>query len=203
MNISVFCGSHLGKNPRLAEAATSMGRLLAEEGHKLIYGGSSWGYMGLVAQGALAAGGHVTAVIPSLFSQEVIHSQEVSEMIVVKSMAERKHQLSMLSDAFIALSGGAGTLDEITEMLTNNQLRLPGGMSEFNDTFSTKDHQTMSAFRLKPVGILNTDGFYDPFLQQLRVMCEEGLLAENHYRAVLSAPTPQELLHKILNYSNN
>lgn len=200
MNIAVFCGSHLGRNPHLAEAATSMGRLLAQQGHNLIYGGSSWGYMGLVAQGALSAGGHVTAVIPSLFSQEVIHSQEVSQMIVVKSMSERKHQLALLSDAFIALSGGAGTLDEITEMLTNNQLRLQGGMSEVNDTFSAKDHQSMSAFHLKPVGILNTDGFYDPFLQQLHIMCQEGLLAENHYQAVLSDSTPQGLLEKIENY---
>lgn len=196
MNIAVFCGSHLAKNPHFAEAAHAMGALIAEHRHRLIYGGSSWGYMGIVAQAALQAGGEVVAIIPSLFSQEVIDSQPVTELVVVESMSERKHELSLRSDAFIALSGGAGTLDEVTEMMTNNQLSLPGGMSSCRNSFG-KAQYAAKASALKPIGILNTDSFFSPFMHQLEMMCNEGLLAENHYRAVLASPTPQELLHRI------
>lgn len=196
MNIAVFCGSHIGKNPHFAEAARATGQLLAQRGHRLLYGGSAWGYMGLVAQGALEKGGHVTAVIPSLFSQEVIDSQPVSELLVVPSMSHRKDLLARLSDAFLALPGGIGTLDEVTEMMTNNQLHLEGGLSEHRATFGQSDYQHMQAEHLKPIGLLNIDHFYDPFLQQLRLMADEGLLTPNHLAALTHAPTPEQLLTK-------
>ena len=200
MNIAVFCGSHLGKNPHFAEAATTLGNLIALRGHRLIYGGSNWGYMGLVAQGALQKGGHVTAVIPSLFSQDVIHSIEVSHTLVVKSMAERKHQLALLSDAFIALPGGAGTLDEVTEMMTNNQLHLNGGMSEMRHTFGQSDYERMQAPRLKPIGLLNSHGFYTPFRQQLQLMTDEGLFTQTHFDALLFEEEPEKLIDSIENF---
>ena len=197
MNIAVFCGSHLAPNPAYAEAATAMGRLIARRGHRLIYGGSDWGYMGLVARGALEEGGLVTAVIPALFSQDVIHSLEVSDTLVVKSMAERKHRLATLSDAFVALPGGAGTLDEVTEMMTNNQLHLEGGMSEGRGAFGQSDYERMQAQRLKPIGLLNVEGFYDAFEMQLRRMTDEGLLTPNHFGALCFEATPEALLQRL------
>lgn len=175
MRIGVFCGSHLGNNPRFAEASAEVGRLVAQRGDTFVYGGSNWGYMGVSSSAALRQGGRVVGVIPSIFHEDVIQSQPVSELILVASMSERKQRIADLSDAFIALPGGVGTLDEVTEMLTNNQL----------------------GFGCKPVGLLNVDGFYEPFLQQLRLMLNEGLLRQSNYDTVLSAATPSELLRAI------
>lgn len=171
-NIAVFCGSHLAHNPHFEEAARQTGTLIATQGRKLYYGGSNKGYMGVVSSAALEQGGHVVGIIPTLFSKEIIYSQAVTELILVTTMAERKQRLAELSDAFIALPGGIGTLDEATEMLTNNQLSL---------------------FR-KPMAFLNIDGFYNPFLQQIDSMCNAGLLEPQHRATILSATTPEELL---------
>lgn len=114
-------------------------------------------------------------VIPVIFSQEVIYSQPVSELVVVKDMSERKKRIAELADAYIALPGGVGTLDEVTEMLTNNQL----------------------GFGCKPVGLLNIDGFYDPFMQQLKIMLDEGLLRQSNYDTVLCSSSPSGLLDAI------
>lgn len=177
--IGIFCGSHEGKNPHFKEAAAAMGQLMAARGLTLVYGGSNWGYMGTCSSAALAAGGRVTGIIPDFFAEEVIHSQPVTELIVVQSMAQRKQRIANLCDAFVALPGGIGTLDEVTEMLTNNQL----------------------GFGCKPVGLLNVDGFYDPFLQQLRLMLDEGLLRESNYGTVLSEADPAVLLSKMEDFA--
>ena len=174
-SIAIFCGSHLSHNPHFAEAAAEVGCLVALRGDRFVYGGSNWGYMGVSSSAALREGGYVIGVIPSIFSQEVIASQAVSELIVVKDMAERKQRIAELADAYIALPGGVGTLDEVTEMLTNNQL----------------------GFGCKPVGLLNVDGFYNPFLQQLQVMLNAGLLRQSNFATVLSAATPSALLDAI------
>lgn len=193
MNIAVFCGSHMGRNPHFEEAARTLGGLLASNGHTLVYGGSSWGYMGVVAKAAYDAGGRVVAVIPSLFEQSVIDSQPVHELHVVRNMAERKHLLAELADAYIALPGGVGTIDEATEMLTNNQLQLSGGMSE-----TRKDASHVAYLNpptdCKLIGFVNTDGYYDHFLLQLKHMVDEGLFAPRHYKAVVAAPSPEALL---------
>ena len=152
-----------------------MAYLLADKGHTLVYGGSNKGYMGVVAAAALSHGGRVVAVIPTIFPPQVIHSQEVSELIIVETIAERKQRMADMSDAFVALPGGIGTLDEITEMLANNQLNL--------------SH--------KPVALLNIDGFFNPTLQQLELMHREGFLSTENYHTVLSADTPEMLLEKI------
>ena len=199
MKIAIFCGSHLAKNPNFAIAAQEIGTLIAQRGHHLLYGGSNWGYMGLVAQAALKEGGEVTAVIPTIFSQEVIDSQPVTHSIIVDSMAERKHQLAIQSDAYIALPGGIGTLDEITEMMVNNQLSLPGGMSSkrYGEAFSPSDYLSSKGTAHRPVGILNTNGFFSPFLIQLDMMVEEGLLAQENRAALLDRATPENLLAAI------
>lgn len=176
-NISVFCGSHLAQNVAFAWAAKEMGRLIARRGDILIYGGSNLGYMGEVSSAALQEGGKVVGIIPSFFSNEIIYSQPVTELVIVDSLSERKKAMGLRSDYFIALAGGIGTIDEISEMLTYNQLGRMGC--------------------LKPIGILNTDHFYSPLLSQFELMVNEGLLSLETYHCILSASTPEELLEKL------
>ena len=114
MNISVFCGAAVPRNQSYTDAATLLGTLLAQQGHTLLYGGSNLGLMGAVSGAALAAGGTVVGVIPTLFPEEVILSQPVTQLVRVASLAERKAYLMAHSHAFIALPGGIGTLDEVT-----------------------------------------------------------------------------------------
>ena len=154
MNISVFCGATLPHNKAYIDAARQLGRLIALEGHTLLYGGSNLGLMGVVSSAALAEGGTVVGVIPTLFSEEIILSQPVTQLVRVSSLAERKTYLLAHSDAFIALPGGIGTLDEVTEVMVANQLQHTN----------------------KPVVLINLDGYYDPFLQQLERFQPEGLM---------------------------
>ena len=154
MNISVFCGATLPHNKAYIDAARQLGRLIALEGHTLLYGGSNLGLMGVVSGAALAEGGTVVGVIPTLFSEEIILSQPVTQLVRVSSLAERKTYLLAHSDAFIALPGGIGTLDEVTEVMVANQLQHTN----------------------KPVVLINLDGYYDPFLQQLKRFQTEGLM---------------------------
>ena len=154
MKIAVFCGSGLPGDSRITKAAETLGRRLAEEGHTLIYGGSNLGLMGVVSGAALQEGGHVVGVIPTLFSEEIIQSQLVTELVRVRSMAERKEYIIARSDAFVALPGGIGTLDEVLEVMVANQLKQID----------------------KPMYLLNMDGFFNPFLEQLRIIKENGLM---------------------------
>ena len=154
MNIAVFCGSGLPGDSRIAEAAETLGRTLALHGHTLLYGGSNLGLMGVVSGAALENGGHVVGVIPTLFSEEIIRSQAVTELVRVRSMAERKEYLIAHSDTFVALPGGIGTLDEVLEVMVANQLKQID----------------------KPMYLLNLDGFYNPFLEQLRAMHAMGFV---------------------------
>lgn len=176
-SISVFCGSHKGKNPMFESAAQQLGRLIAQRGDVLIYGGSNLGYMGSVSSSALEAGGKVVGIIPTFFSSKIIHSQPVTELIEVASLSERKKAMAMRSDYFIALPGGIGTLDEISEMLTYNQLHRMD--------------------RVKPIGILNTDNFFSPLLDQLALMNREGLLNDQSYHCILDDSDPAALLQKL------
>ena len=164
-NIAVFCASSLPRNPRIAEAAAELGRGIAAGGHTLLYGGSNLGLMGVVSGAAMDGGGHVVAVIPTLFSEEIINSQRVTELVRVKSMAERKEYLIAHSDAFVALPGGIGTLDEVSEIMVANQLQIVDGKRVMDGTF-----------RPKPVVLLNIDGYSDSFLAQIQRAHEEGLM---------------------------
>ncbi|MBR1765512.1 MAG: TIGR00730 family Rossman fold protein [Bacteroidales bacterium] len=154
MNIAVFCASSHPHNTIHAQAARQIGSHIARRRHTLIYGGSNLGLMGEVSGAALAEGGQVMGVIPTLFSEEIIGSQPVSRLVRVDSMAERKSFILRESDLFIALPGGIGTLDEVSEVMVANQL-----------------HQMQ-----KPILLLNQDGFYDAFLNQLSQMRAEGML---------------------------
>ena len=164
MNIAVFCGSGLPGDSRITKAAETLGRRLAEEGHTLIYGGSNLGLMGVVSGAALREGGRVVGVIPTFFSDDIIHSQPVSELVRVRTLAERKEYLIAHSDAFVALPGGIGTLDEVLEVMVANQLGL------------VRDRSGANQSQGKPMILLNLGGYYNPFLAQLDAMRAEGLL---------------------------
>lgn len=152
--MAVYCGSTPGRRPEYAEAAAAVGRLLGGRGITVVYGGGSRGLMGRMADAALESGGRVVGVIPrGLFHQEVAH-QGISELIEVDSMHERKLLMYELSDAFLALPGGIGTLEELTEMLSWANLGL---------------HR-------RPVVTFNVGGFWDPFHRLLAHAAEAGFV---------------------------
>ena len=128
MNITVFLGSGLGNDPRLAEAAGELGRWIAQRGHTLVYGGSGMGLMGVLARSALEAGGPVIGVEPQMFVDEGRELEGLTRLIVTADMAQRKAEMMRLGDVFIAFPGGTGTLEEIGEVMSRlsmNQLRAP------------------------------------------------------------------------------
>ena len=164
MNISVFCGASLPHSEQITEAARQLGRAIARGGHTLLYGGSNLGLMGATSGAALQEGGRVVGVIPTFFSDDIIHSQPVSELVRVRTLAERKEYLIAHSDAFVALPGGIGTLDEVLEVMVANQLGL------------VRDRSGANQSQGKPMILLNLGGYYNPFLAQLDAMRAEGLL---------------------------
>lgn len=171
-NICIYCGSSIGRQPEYRATAEFVGRTLAERGIGIVYGGGNIGMMGAVADAALAAGGRVIGVIPeSLKEWEVAH-HTVTKLYVVKTMHERKAMMSDLSDAFLALPGGFGTLDELFEMLTWGQL----------------------TFHAKPCGIFNIAGFFDPLLAYLDHTVEEGFLRPEHRALILTRTDLDTLL---------
>ena len=175
MNISVFCGASLPRNLQYTAAATLLGKLLAKRGHSLLYGGSNLGIMGAVSSASLENGGCVVGVIPSFFSEEIILSQPVTQLVRVASMAERKEYLIANSDAFIALPGGIGTIDEIFEVLVANQLGLIS----------------------KPMGLLNTNGFFLPMIEMLKNMEHEGFYDLSGAKYLIAEDSPDTLLDRL------
>ncbi|MCL8251288.1 TIGR00730 family Rossman fold protein [Aeromicrobium fastidiosum] len=152
--VAVFCGSSLGTDPAFAEAARLTGRTLAERGIGVVYGGGHVGLMGTVADAAIEAGGRVVGVIPRQLDDRELSHRGVTELHVVESMHERKQLMADLSDAFIALPGGAGTLEEIAEQWTWAQLTI----------------------HAKPSGFLDVGGFWAPMRQMLETMVSSGFV---------------------------
>jgi uncharacterized protein (TIGR00730 family) len=176
MNICVFCGSSKGKNPVFAEAARELGRLIAKNSHNLIYGGGNVGLMGIVADSVLGNGGEVTGIIPKfLMDREVGHSG-ITRLEVVQSMHQRKQRMADLSNAFVAMPGGWGTLEEVAEILTWRQLGLINN----------------------PIILLNINNFFDPLITQLNTMFEEGFVREEYLSNLMVATSPQEVLELII-----
>jgi uncharacterized protein (TIGR00730 family) len=170
--VCVYCGSRDGSRPAYAQAARDLGAELARRGLGLVYGGGRIGLMGVLADALLAAGGSVTGVIPrALVSKEVAHL-DLADLRVVGSMHERKALMAELSDGFIALPGGFGTLEEIFEVLTWSQLRL---------------HR-------KPCGLLNVEGFYDSLLAFLDHAVREDFLRARLRASTLVETDPARLL---------
>ena len=170
--VCVFCGSSVGARPEYRAAATRLGTLLGSNGIDVVYGGASVGLMGAVADAALAAGGRVVGVIPRrLVDRELAHPG-LAELHVTESMHERKALMSDLSDGFVALPGGFGTLEELAEVTTWAQLGL---------------HR-------KPIGVLNVTGYFDLLLEFAGRMVADGFLSAEHRRLLITATTAEDLL---------
>lgn len=164
-SLCVFCGSSPGRRPAYAELAAHVGQLVARRGLTLVYGGGRVGLMGTLADAALAAGGRVVGVIPQMLIDREVGHAGLSQLHVVRTMSERKLLMGDLSDSFLALPGGIGTMDELFEAWTWTQLGL---------------HR-------KPCALLNQDGYYDPLLQFLDRAVEQGFLQPQYREALLVA----------------
>jgi uncharacterized protein (TIGR00730 family) len=176
-SVAVYCGSRFGDSPAFSQGAAALGRLIAEGGATLVYGGGRVGLMGVVADAALAAGGRVIGVIPrALMDREVGHAG-LAEQHVVQTMHERKQLMAQHADAFIALPGGIGTLEELYEMWSWQQL----------------------GYHDKPVALLNIDGYYDALLEFTRVSHRRGFVSDAQFGALLVDDDPARLLARVRN----
>jgi len=177
--ICVFCGTNTGSRPDYGAAARELGRILAEQGIELVYGGASVGIMGELADSVHEHGGHVTGIIPQqLMEKEAAHTG-IANLIVVASMHQRKSQMADMSDGFIALPGGIGTLEGFFEILTWSQLGI----------------------HAKPSGILNVAGYFDGLTRFLDHAVKEGFLTEEHRSAIIMETDSGQLLERMQAYT--
>ena len=169
--LCVFCGSASGEDPRFMRGAEALGALLAERKIRLVYGGGNVGTMGAMADACMRGGGEVVGIIPVKLNQLVDHL-DLSELLVVPDMHSRKALMQEKSDAFVALPGGIGTMEELFEVWAWRYI----------------------GYHAKPVGILNVSGFYDGLLRFLRHMCDQGFLLPDILDDVVVSDRPDELL---------
>ncbi|CAD6260272.1 unnamed protein product [Miscanthus lutarioriparius] len=177
--ICVFCGSSQGKKKSYQDAAVELGEELVSRNIDLVYGGGSVGLMGLVSRAVYNGGRHVIGVIPKTLMPREITGETVGEVKAVTDMHQRKAEMARQSDAFIALPGGYGTLEELLEVITWAQLGI---------------HD-------KPVGLLNVDGYYNSLLSFIDKAVEEEFISPTASHIIVLAPTPKELLDKLEEYS--
>jgi len=175
MTVCVFCGSGTGNHPAYPDAARKLGLLLAKASIDLVYGGGNIGLMGVVADAVMENGGRVTGVIPGFLMKREVGHRGITHLEIVDSMHQRKQRMADLSDAFIALPGGWGTLEELCEILTWKQLGLIQ----------------------QPVALLNIDHFFDPLLTQMRLMVKEGFLAPRHLESLKVENTPENIISSL------
>ncbi|KAL8245359.1 hypothetical protein R6Q59_011617 [Mikania micrantha] len=173
--ICVFCGSSSGKKPSYQEAAIELGKELVERRIDLVYGGGSVGLMGLVSQAVHDGGRHVLGVIPRTLMPREITGETVGEVKAVADMHQRKAEMARQADAFIALPGGYGTLEELLEVITWAQLKI---------------HH-------KPVGLLNVEGYYNSLLSFIDKAVDEGFISPTARRIIVSAPTAKQLVRQL------
>lgn len=176
--VAVFCGASLGFNDVYKNTAIKLGNYLANAKIGMVYGAGKVGMMGAIAEAMLAKQGEVIGVIPDLLQHEEVMHNSVSELIVTKTMSQRKMAISKLVDAYITLPGGFGTLDEIFEALTLQQLYI----------------------ERKPVGLLNINGFFNPLLQQLELMVKEGFLQQKNRDMLFVNTTIEGLIQQLSTY---
>lgn len=174
-NITVYCGSNFGTVSAYYEAAKAMGKALVDNQSRLIYGGGKVGLMGTIADSVLEHGGAVTGVIPTFLKQKEVAHLGLTELIETKDMATRKYQMIELADGFIAMAGGIGTFEELYEVLSLLQLRQ----------------------HAKPIGILNTNDFFAPFLDTLQKCVDEGFMPEANLSLLCISDDPVQLLAKM------
>ncbi|QRE74646.1 TIGR00730 family Rossman fold protein [Methylobacterium aquaticum] len=178
MRLCVFCGSSDGARPLYREAATALGRHFAESGIELVYGGGKVGLMGAVADGALAAGGRVTGIMPKALVEKETAHLGLTDLRVVASMHERKALMAELADGFVALPGGLGTFEEMFEIWTWAQL----------------------GYHRKPLAVFNAGGFFDGLLGFLDSVVAEGFVREPHRAMLIVGTEPADLVARIRAY---
>ena len=174
--ISVFCGAHVGKSSNYKTAGEQIGKLIAEKGLELIFGGGNVGLMKIVADTAIEHGGSVTGITLKSLHEFELTNPNINEIIITHSLFERKEKFLSMSDAFIVLPGGVGSMDELLEVMVSNQL---GGIN-------------------KPVGLLNTNGYYNGFLDWLQRSVDDEFVSEENQRQIHVSENPKELLEMIL-----
>ncbi|XP_042514039.1 cytokinin riboside 5'-monophosphate phosphoribohydrolase LOG1-like [Macadamia integrifolia] len=177
--ICVYCGSRAGYKSTFSDAALELGKQLVQRKINLIYGGGSVGLMGLISQAVFNGGCHVLGIIPRALMPHEISGVTIGEVKAVSNMHERKAEMAKHADAFIALPGGYGTMEELLEIITWSQLGI---------------HE-------KPVGLLNVDGYYNSLLELFDKGVEEGFIEETARHIVVSADTAEELIRKMEEYA--
>ena len=175
-NISVFCGAHEGNNPRYAEDAKKIGEILAAKGINVVFGGGNVGLMKIVSDAALDNGVDAIGIgLESLHNLELVNPR-LKNQIITKTLLDRKDEFMKRSDAFIVLPGGVGSLDELAEIMANNQLGLIN----------------------KPVGLLNTEGYYDHLLSWMRKAVEEDFITEANFNDLIVSSSCEDLINLII-----
>ena len=175
-NISVFCGAHEGKNPRYAQDAKKIGEILAAKGINVVFGGGNVGLMKIVSDAALDNGVDAIGIgLESLHNLELVNPR-LKNQIITKTLLDRKDEFMKRSDAFIVLPGGVGSLDELAEIMANNQLGLIN----------------------KPVGLLNTEGYYDHLLSWMKKAVEEDFITEANFNDLIVSSSCEDLVNLII-----
>ena len=177
--IAVFCGSSVGLDPIYKQAAIQLGNAFVKRDITLVYGGGKIGLMGVLAETILNQGGKVIGVIPELLKKKEVVDCNVTELIVTQTMSERKVVMSKLSDGYISLPGGFGTLDELFEGITMSQLHIEE----------------------KPNALLNTNGYYDHLLSQIERMIDDGFVKSSNKELLIVSRTVEDLIDKMLAYT--
>ena len=177
-SVCVFCGASSGHDPAYALAARRFGEVLAQRGIELVWGAGNVGLMGVLADAVLSHGGRAVGVIPDFMVERELAHTAASEILIVDSMHARKAAMAERADAFVALPGGFGTLDELFEILTWAQLHI---------------HR-------KPIGLLNVQGFFDPLLAMVQHMSTAGFITARHLALLQMKELPEELLDAMRRY---
>jgi len=178
-SVCVYCGSNFNGDPELRKAIKQLANVLVRQNIKMVYGGGSVGVMGVIADDILQAGGTVTGVIPQFLMDKEVGHKGVTEMIITENMHQRKQKMADLSDGFIILPGGFGTLEEFFEVLTWLQLGLHN----------------------KPIGVLNVNGFYDPLFAQMEMMVQSKFLKSANRDLVFNEADAEVLVDKMDHFS--
>ena len=174
-NISVFCGAHLGNNPIYASEAKKVAEVIVEKGMNVVFGGGDVGLMGVVSHTAIDNGGEVLGIsLQSLYELELTNPR-IQEVVVAKTLLERKDIFMQRSDAFIVLPGGVGSLDELAEVMCSNQLGIIN----------------------KPIGILNTNGYYDHLLAWMKKAVEEGFVSDANFNELIVSDSCADLIERV------
>ncbi|KAL3628157.1 Cytokinin riboside 5'-monophosphate phosphoribohydrolase log7 [Castilleja foliolosa] len=195
--ICVFCGSSSGNKPSYQQAAVQLGNELVEKRIDLVYGGGSVGLMGLVSQAVHHGGRHVLGVIPRTLMPRELTGETIGEVRAVSDMHERKAEMARQADAFIALPGGYGTLEELLEVITWAQLGIH--RKPMNGAWSELEQAPQGTFKNKihGVGLLNVEGYYNSLLSFLDKAVDEGFISPIARRIIVSAPTAKQLVREL------